>query len=122
MDGWNERGKEGTASPPPSYIHSFYQERQRGTEAERQRGRLARTTRSGRLEATSREIQPPTPEPTKMTGDLVMRRSMRKMVSAVQRLTVPEANSPGPEGFVQGGERKRGERVSEAVDPIQIHT
>lgn len=52
------------------------------------------TTRSGRLEATRREIHPPTPEPTRMTGDLVMSRSMRKMVSAVQRLTVPAAKSP----------------------------
>lgn len=52
------------------------------------------------MEATRREIHPPTPEPTKITGDLVIRRSMRKMVSAVHRLTVPAAKSPVVVGVV----------------------
>ena len=39
-------------------------------------------TKSGLFSATRREIHPPTPLPTRITGDLVMRRSIRKMVSA----------------------------------------
>ncbi len=68
-------------------------------------------TRSGRLLATSREIHPPTPEPTRMTGLLVMRRSIRKMVSSVQRDTVPDVGGKGArEGGGEGG--TEGEKIA----------
>jgi hypothetical protein len=67
-------------------------------------------TKSGRLLATRREIHPPTPEPTRMTGLLVMRRSIRKIVSSVHRDTVPVGvmkREKGREGENKGGREGR---------------